>query len=104
VRDPQREAAAAEVAGLRVDHREHQRHGDRGVGRVAAALEDLEAGLRRQRVLAGDRAGARAGPARGLLELLAARAAGAEQHERQGERPGPSGGGAHESVSARRPR
>ena len=39
------EAAAAEVAGLRVDDGEGEGHGDGGVDGVAALLEDLDAGV-----------------------------------------------------------
>jgi hypothetical protein len=80
VRHPQRDAASAVVPGLRVDDRERERGRDGRVGRVAAAVEDLEPDLRRDRVLRDDRALLRRAPERFLLELrLAAAGSGAEE-------------------------
>ena len=39
---------------LRFGDVEHGRHGDGGVDRVAAALQDVEANLRRERLARGD--------------------------------------------------
>jgi hypothetical protein len=71
VRDPEREAAAAEVPRLRVDDGQRERGRDRGVRRVAALVEDLEADLRGERVLRDDGALLRRAPVRLLLELRA---------------------------------
>ncbi len=51
-----RKPTAAEVARLRVNHREGQRRGHCGVHRVAARAEDLQAGCRGRRDRARDRA------------------------------------------------
>ena len=49
-------ALAAEPAGVGLDDADGERRGDRGVDRVAAGLQHLEAGLRRQRVRRGHHA------------------------------------------------
>ena len=48
-----RHAVAADARGFRLDHAERERHGDRRVDDVAAALERERAGARGQR-MAGD--------------------------------------------------
>ena len=71
------EAAAADIAGARIGHRHREADRDRGIDRVAAALEDVGADARRARLLrhhhavaGGDRLrpaeirGRRAAPAR----------------------------------------
>ena len=47
----QHEAAAADVAGARIGHRHREADRDRGIDRVAAALEHLDADARRARLL-----------------------------------------------------
>ncbi len=42
------EAAAADIAGVRQHDFERERHGDGGVDRVAALLQDVDAGLGRE--------------------------------------------------------
>jgi hypothetical protein len=50
----QEEATAAEAGADRFHHREHCRHRDRGVERVAAFAQDLHAGVGGERVGGGD--------------------------------------------------
>ena len=49
----QQHAAPTETAGRRLDHRERERGGDRGIHGVAAAAEDRDADVRREPVLRG---------------------------------------------------
>ena len=46
------EAAAAEIAGLRQRHREREADRDRRIDGVAAALQDIDADIGRERLLA----------------------------------------------------
>ena len=50
------EAAAAEIAGRRIDHGQRIAHGDRRIDRIAAALEHVDADLGRQVLRADDHA------------------------------------------------
>jgi len=86
VRDEEREAAAPEVPGLREDDGQRESRGDGRVDRVAAAVEDLEPDLRRQRVLGDDGALLRRAPERLLLELRAAAAGGRDEAGQKEER------------------
>ena len=52
----QHEPAAAEIAGLRQRHREREADRDRRIDGVAAALQNVEADVRRKRLLARDNA------------------------------------------------
>ena len=45
------EAAAADIAGARIGHRQREADRDRGIHRVAAALQNVDADARRQRLL-----------------------------------------------------
>ena len=45
------EAAAADIAGARIGHRQREADRDRGVDGVAAALQNVGADARRQRLL-----------------------------------------------------
>jgi hypothetical protein len=85
VRHPQRETSAAQVPGLRVDDRERERGRDGGVDGVAAAVEDLEPDLGRDRVLRDDGALLRRAPERFLLELRLAGAGDREEPADEGE-------------------
>ena len=46
----QQEAAAADARGVRLDHTQHHLHGDRRIDGGAAATQNLESGLDRQRM------------------------------------------------------
>ena len=50
------EAAAADVAGARIGDRERKTDRDRGIDRIAAALEHVDADARRARLLRDDHA------------------------------------------------
>ena len=92
------ERAAADARGLRLHQREHHLHGDGGVEGRAAAAQDGDAGLHRQRI--GRRHHVAVGELRGLgrparRELRLAQRLGAEvtgrveqrgQHERENQR------------------
>ena len=47
----QHEAAAADIAGARIGHRHGEADRDRGINRIAAFLQDIDADARRQRFL-----------------------------------------------------
>ena len=50
----EQEPAAADAGGLRLHQRQHHLHGDRRIDRIAALAQDVEPGLRRQRIGGND--------------------------------------------------